>query len=104
MVDSLKPLFGGPMPGLERLAKAASEADRLAQSVRSALPPEVAGHVVAATCRGEDLVVIVSSAAWSAQVRYAGPALREALAAGGGPEVKRVRVRVGGREKEGDRG
>jgi len=107
MPDSLKHLFSGLAPSLERLAKAASEADRLAQRIRAALPPEVAGQVVAATRRGDELVVVVSSAAWSAQVRYAGRALREALAADGEPEVKRVRVRVGGGgtgQGTGDRG
>ena len=45
--------------------------------------------------RGDDLVVIVDSAAWTARVRYAGPRLREQLQGLGEPVAGKVRVKVG---------
>ncbi|RPI13544.1 MAG: DUF721 domain-containing protein [Lysobacterales bacterium] len=95
MSDPLKPLFSGSGSALEALARRAAETTALADVVRSALPELVRPHVVAAVRRGEDLVVIVDSAAWSARVRYAGPRLQEALAGRGEPVAGKVRVRVG---------
>ena len=94
MSDPLKPLFSTPLPGLDRLAKRAAEVVGLGEIVRRELPDPLGEHVVAATRRDEDLVVIVDSAAWSARVRYAGPKLRERLAELGEPVKGKVRVRV----------
>jgi hypothetical protein len=94
MTDPLKPLFSTPLAGLERLAKKAAEAAGLADLVRQALPPPLGAHVIGAARRGEDVVVLVDSAAWSARVRYAGPQLRDTLAALGQPVQGKVRVRV----------
>ena len=94
MSDPLKPLFSTPLPGLERLAKKAAEVVGLGELVRRELPDPLGEHVVGAARRDEDLVVVVDSAAWSARVRYAGPKLRERLAALGPPGAGKVRVRV----------
>lgn len=98
MANSLKPLFGGPLPGLEQLAKRAAAAESLTAIVRRELPAPVGEYVVSASRREEDLVVIVDSAAWAARVRYAGPRLRERLAELGEPVTGKVRVRVRGRK------
>jgi hypothetical protein len=65
--------------------------------VRRSLPEELRPHVVTAVHRGDDLIVVVDSAAWTARVRYAAPRLREQLEAIGTPVSGRVRVRVGRR-------
>ena len=95
MSDPLKPLFTGLEGQLEALARKAAAVDTLASAVRAALPEPLRAHVVTAARRGEDLVVIVDSAAWSARVRYAAAQLREQLQAGGEPVSGKVRVRVG---------
>lgn len=95
MTDPLKPLFSGLGQGLKDLALGAAAAEELGAAVRAALPEALAGHVVAAVRRGEDLVVIVDSAAWATRVRYAGPRLRERLREGGRPVNGKLRVRVG---------
>jgi hypothetical protein len=97
MPDPLKPLFSTPMAGLERLAKRAKAAATLTSLVVAELPESVRPHVVSASRRDDDLVVIVDSAAWTARVRYAGPRLKERLRALGEPVEGRVRVRVRGR-------
>jgi hypothetical protein len=94
MTDSLKTLFSSSMPGLERLARQAEAVESLTRWVRLQLPERMRPHVLSASRRDADLVVIVDSAAWSARVRYAGPALREQLVAAGQPPVEKIRVRV----------
>jgi hypothetical protein len=98
MSDPLKPLFGGLMPGFDGLARRAAGAQSLTVKVRNALPPELQEHVLSATRRDADLVVIVDSAAWSARVRYAGRRLKAQLESGGEPVIGKVRVKVRGRE------
>ncbi len=95
MTDRLKPLFSGLDGGLESLARRAAAAATLTERVRSALPSPLGEHVRSAARRGDDLVVIVDSAAWTAQVRYAGRRLREQLAGAGEPVTGKLRVRVG---------
>lgn len=99
MTDPLKPLFSNPLEAVETLARKAAEARSLAGLVQRELPEPLGAHVVGAARRGEDLVVIVDSAAWSARVRYAGPRLRQRLAEFGEQVPGKVRVRVRGREK-----
>ena len=94
MANSLKPLTGGSLPGLDQLAKRAAAASSLAALVRRELPVPLGEHVVSASRRDEDLVVTVDSAAWAARVRYAGPRLKERLAELGEPVAGKVRVRV----------
>jgi hypothetical protein len=94
--DPLKPLFGGLSPGLDALVRKASEARSLTSRVQSELPEPVRPHVLSASRRDNDLVVIVDSAAWSARVRYAGRRLKSQLEAGGEPAIDKVRVKVRG--------
>lgn len=95
MTDPLKPLLAGLDPALTQLAQKAAAAASITATVRQSLPELLRPHVVAAARRGDDLVVIVDSAAWSARVRYAGPRLKEQLAAAGEVVTGRVRVKVG---------
>ena len=95
MNDPLKPLFAGLTPALEQLARKAAATQGLTALVRQSLAEPLRPHVVSAVRRGDDLVVIVDSAAWSARVRYAGPGLREQLATAGEAVAGKVRVRVG---------
>jgi hypothetical protein len=96
MSDPLKPLFGGRMPGFDALARKASAARSLTRRVQDELPAAVQPHVLSASRRDADLVVIVDSAAWSARVRYAGRRLKERLEAAGEPAIDKVRVKVRG--------
>jgi len=94
MSDPLKP-FSSTLPdSVERLARRARAAETLAAKVRGALPELLRPHVIGAARRGEDLVVIVDSAAWSARVRYAGRWLNESLVKSGEPAFDRLTVRV----------
>ncbi|MCM2312477.1 MAG: DUF721 domain-containing protein [Steroidobacteraceae bacterium] len=104
MSDPLKPLLAGLEPALAKLALQAAAAASITVTVRGLLPEALRPHVVAAARRGDDLVVIVDSAAWSARVRYAGPKLKQQLAAAGETVVGKVRVRVGRGQGTGDRG
>jgi len=96
MSDPLKPLFGGLAPGLDALARKAAEARTLTARVQAELPETLRAHVLSASRRDADLVVIVDSAAWSARVRYAGRRLKAQLEASGEPQIDRVRVKVRG--------
>jgi hypothetical protein len=95
MSDPLKPLFSGLGGAFEELARKAATTTSLTAAVQQSLPELLRPHVVSAVRRGEDLVVIVDSAAWSARVRYAGPHLRRQLQALGEPVIGKVRVKVG---------
>ena len=95
MTDPLKPLLAGLGPGLQALARDAAAAGELAALVRESLPETLRPHVVSAVRRGDDVVVIVDSAAWAARVRYAGPRVQERLEARGEALAGRLRVRVG---------
>jgi hypothetical protein len=94
MSGTLKSFFATPTPGLDRLARQAEAADSLTRLVRNQLPEPLRSHVVSASRREADLVVIVDSAAWSARVRYAGRALKQQLAEAGVDPVAKLRVRV----------
>jgi hypothetical protein len=96
MSDPLKPLFAGLTPSLDSLARKAAEARSLTSRVQCELPEVLRPHVLSASRRGEDLIVIVDSAAWSAQVRYAGRRLKTQLVAEGEPAIDRIRVKVRG--------
>lgn len=107
MTDPLKPLFSGLGGTLERLARKAAATSVLADTVRESLPESLRSHVVSAVRRGDDLVIGVDSAAWSARVRYAGTQLLERLEARGEAVKGKLRVKVGRKEGKkgiGDRG
>lgn len=95
MNGPLKPLLADLQSGLRELAREAAAAGELAAQLRGLLPEAARPHVVAAARRGDDVVVIVDSAAWAARIRYAGPRLREQLEARGEKLTGRLRVRVG---------
>lgn len=95
MSGPLKPVLAGLESGLRTLAREAAAAGELAALVRESLPEALRPHVVAAARRGDDVVVIVDSAAWAARVRYAGARVREQLEARGEALAGRLRVRVG---------
>ncbi|KPK58263.1 MAG: hypothetical protein AMJ59_15750 [Gammaproteobacteria bacterium SG8_31] len=89
----LKNLLAGS-GGLSGIVERAAATDRLARCVQSALPREVAGHVVGTNVRGDRLVVIVDGAAWAARVRFEAAAIRRLLAELQEIEISRVSVRV----------
>ena len=97
MSDTLKPLFGGLSPGLDALARKARSADVLTEKVRLELAEALRTHLVSAARRGEDLVVIMDSAAWTPRVRYAARSLKARLEAGGEAPIGKVRVKVRGK-------
>ena len=97
MTDRLKPLFGGLAPGLAALERKAAAAQSLTEKVRLELAEPLRPHLVSAPRRGDDLVVIMDSAAWTPRVRYGAQSLKERLEAGGEPPIGKVQVKVRGR-------
>jgi hypothetical protein len=97
MSDALKPLFAGLSPGLDALARKARSAGSLTEKVRLELAEALRPHLVSAARRGDDLVVIMDSAAWTPRVRYAARALKSRLEAGGEATIEKVRVKVRGK-------
>jgi hypothetical protein len=97
MNDPLKPLFGGLSPGLDALARKASAAQSLTEKVRLELAEPLRPHLVSASRRGEDLVVIMDSAAWTPRVRYGAQRLKQRLEAAGEPPIGKLVVKVRGR-------
>ncbi len=97
MTDRLKPLFGGLAPGLAVLEKKAAAAQSLTEKVRLELAESLRPHLVSAARRGDDLVVIMDSAAWTPRVRYGAQSLKERLETGGEPPIGKVLVKVRGR-------
>jgi hypothetical protein len=97
MSDPLKSLFGGLAPGLAALEKKAAAAQSLTEKVRLELAEPLRPHLVSASRREDDLVVIMDSAAWTPRVRYGAQALKDRLAAAGEPPIGKVVVKVRGR-------
>ena len=97
MSDRLKPLFGSLAPGLAALEKKAAAAQSLTEKVRLQLAEALRPHLVSAVRRGDDLVVIMDSAAWTPRVRYGAQAIKQRLESGGEPPVGKVLVKVRGR-------
>ena len=97
MTDRLKPLFGGLAPGLAALEKRAAAAQSLTERVRLGLAEALRPHLVAAARRGDNLVVVMDSAAWTPRVRYGAQSLKERLETGGEPAVDKVVVKVRGK-------
>jgi hypothetical protein len=94
MSGSLKSLFGGLGSALDALARRAAAAQTLTDKVRVKLPEPLRAHLVSASRRGDDLVVIMDSGAWTPRVRYAATALKASLAADGEPFAGTVKVKV----------
>jgi len=102
MADPLKPLFGGLSPGLDALVRKASAARSLTEKVRLELAEPLRPHLVSAARRGEDLVVIMDSAAWTPRVRYGAQRLKQRLEEGGEPVIAQIKVKVRGGERTKD--
>jgi hypothetical protein len=98
MADPLKPLFGGLAPGLDALTRKASAASTLTEKVRLELAEPLRPHLVSASRRDEDLVVIMDSAAWTPRVRYGAQRLKQRLEEAGEPVIGKVRVKVRGKQ------
>jgi hypothetical protein len=81
--------------GLKTLRERASAAEELAARVRAALKGPERTHVVAANGREDTLVVIMDSAAWCPQVRYAQQALLEEINRASETQFTKLKVRVG---------
>jgi hypothetical protein len=97
MSDRLKPLFAGLGPGLAALEKKAAAAQSLTEKVRRELAEALRPHLVSAARRGDDLVVIMDSAAWTPRVRYGAQAIKQRLEADGEPPIGKLQVKVRGR-------
>jgi hypothetical protein len=95
MSDPLKPLFGGLSPGLDALARKASDAQSLTDRVRRELAEPLRPHLVSANRRGDELVILMDSSAWTPRVRYGAADLTARLEAAGEPAIRKVKVRVG---------
>jgi hypothetical protein len=89
---SLADIIGGGLKDLERRASAAIH---LSDRVRAALTGPEKDHVLSASYRGETLVVVMDSAVWCPQVRYAQEQLLNTLRAAGETQFTKVKVRVG---------
>ncbi len=96
MSDALKPLFGGLSPRLDDLARKAKAARSLTDKVRLELADALRPHLVSASRRGDDLVVIMDSAAWTPRVRYAARTLKARLEQAGEPPIGKLTVKVRG--------
>jgi hypothetical protein len=94
MPHRLKPLFGSLGTGFEALAKRAAAAQSLTEKVRLELTEPLRPHLVSASRRGEDLVVIMDSAAWTPRVRYGARALKARLEQAGEPPIAKLQVKV----------
>ena len=104
MNDRLKPLLGYLGPRFDALARKAAAAESLTDRVRLELGEALRPHLVSASRRGEDLVVIMDSAAWTPRVRYAARTLKAHLEQAGEPPISKLHVKVrAGRRKAGDR-
>jgi len=69
----LHPGSGG---NLEKLIQTAQNMDSLTSSLKGALTPDLADHVLAANVRENgELVVICSSSAWASRIRFEADAL-----------------------------
>jgi hypothetical protein len=93
--QGLQPILSGLGSRLAALEQRAQKTIELAEKVRAALPPPEKLHVVSASYRADTLVILMDSAAWCPQVRYAEAELREKLVAAGETQFTQLRVRVG---------
>jgi hypothetical protein len=91
-LTSLADILKGGLKGLEERAHAT---ERLADRVRAALQGPEKEHVTGASDRGGTLIVLMDSAAWCAQVRYAQQTLLDALNRGSETQFTKLKVRVG---------
>ena len=89
---SLADSLGPNIAALEERAKASLD---LTQRVRNALADPEKNHVVAASYKADDLIVLVDSAAWCTRIRYTEAELSATLRAAGEKAFTRIKIRVG---------
>jgi hypothetical protein len=94
MTDRLKPFLGHLGAGFEALARRAEAAQSLTDKVRLELGADLRPHLVSASRRGDDLVIIMDSAAWTPRVRYDARALKARLEQSGEPAIGKLLVKV----------
>ena len=99
---SLSELIFRPGSAVNELARQAGATQDLAAALRKALAPELADNLRSASVRGDGtLVVLASTPAWAARLRFEADKLAE-LCSGTQPPVRRVKVRVSGEAPPGD--
>ena len=87
-------LKSGTSGKLEEIIRTASRMDSLTSALRTALDPDLADNLLAASIRDNgELVLICQSSAWASRLRFEADALLEA-AAGAGFDARAVRVAV----------
>ena len=80
--------------GLEKIVQRAQNMDDIAQKLRQAIDKDVAEQISAINVRNDgDLVVVCTTSAWAARIRFDGEAL-VAAARRLGADVTRCHVRV----------
>jgi hypothetical protein len=80
--------------GLGEIIRHAQDMGELVQNLQRRLPDETASSVLAANIRGDgELVILASSPAWAAKLRFEADALM-AAARESGAEIKSCKVRV----------
>ena len=89
-----KLLESDPAESLGKIVHIARNMGELTIALRAALTPELADNLVAAACRDDcELVLVGSTSAWAARLRYESQGLMDA-AHNSGTEVTRCRVIV----------
>mgnify|MGYP001822257708 FL=1 len=80
--------------GLQKIIQTAQNMDSLTGALRAAEPREVTEHIVAANVRADgELIIICSSSAWAARLRFESESLLE-VAHGAGFAARSMRVTV----------
>ena len=80
--------------GLDKIIQRAQTLDSLTSSLQAALPPDLAGNLIAANVREDgDLVLVCSSPAWASRLRFEADQLAE-IARKSGMTVRGCIVRV----------
>lgn len=93
---SLSELIFRPGSAVAGLAREAEAVLALAEELRAALEPALAGGLAGARLRADGtLVILAASPAWAARLRFEGERLLERARARH-PEAQRVEVRVSG--------
>ena len=94
----LKP---GASGGLGDIVRRAQDMDNLTARLRADLDPEVAAHLVAANVRGDgELVVVASTSAWAAKLRFECERLMR-IAQSDDSRIRSFRVRVSSGAEQG---
>lgn len=81
-------------PALAARAGQQEEKQRLTETVRAALPPELAPHMRSASLERTELLITADGAVWSGRLRYALAAILPELQQKW-PEIGRITLRVG---------